>query len=580
MKDNSFMFPNYPRHILWENQLVQNALSVKNQRFVNNDIRFFCYGSVYRGPLVHVENNLMEYGIYGCGPMGCGAMFVPDGDKPVVTRNTIRYTQQWHGIVWLGSGFEASYNHLHDLATVRDDASMFQTKFAGELQSHIHHNWAYNSELKGVRYDTCGGKGDKGYPGCAGAVWNNVFFNSHQGANIKGDHQLVVGNTAFANGKRVDITVSPKGVGGTEDGFIYNKYSTTHNNAVDILSASDSRCGLPLPGKSSSNYASRCPPKGSQQASTAMKDLLRDPFNLDFRPRNVRYPKGLVGGATSSVPKFTAGGGRKVDVAGGKDLGAYQSNADSYFIPGKMFQSASTPVPPHTTTTARVDLDLMFLGGSGATHHDVYVSKDPCRALTAVRGSSEHITRVQAPRNIVPPGKLEPAVWYYWRVDVVSKDGGIVRGPVWCFAVGSGAGGCSRPPCSDPQGIKGRLCATDSGSEQPRVPEGCKTSPTTTTPGISSTTSGTLECKDRNPRCAKWKRQGKCSKTNVEQTCPKSCGVCDSSPSTTLGVSSTTSGISECKDKNPRCAKWKRQGKCSRSTVKAACPKSCGVCTI
>ena len=178
--------------------------------------------------------------------------------------------------------------------------------------------------FRSVRYDTCGGKGNQGYPGCAGAVWNNVFFNAHQGANIKGDHQKVVGNTGFANGKRVDITVSPRGVGGTEDDFIYNKFSMTHNNAVDILSSSDQRCALPLPGKSSSNYASKCKKQGSQQANTAMESLLRDPFNLDFRPRNLQYPKGLLNGATKGVPKFTGPGSRNVDLVGGKDLGAYQ----------------------------------------------------------------------------------------------------------------------------------------------------------------------------------------------------------------------------------------------------------------
>ena len=111
-------------------------------------MRYFTYGTVFQGTFVRVENNLFEHGIYGCGPMGCGVVFVTeDAVLPVVTRNSIRYMQQWHGIVWLGSGFTGSYNHLHDICTVRDDASSFQTKFIGEKNSHIHHNWVYNSEI-------------------------------------------------------------------------------------------------------------------------------------------------------------------------------------------------------------------------------------------------------------------------------------------------------------------------------------------------------------------------------------------------------------------------------------------------
>jgi len=141
---------------------VQNQMVIENQHFVDNDIRYYCYGTLFTGLLVHVENNLIEYGIYGCGPMGCGAIFVKNGTRPFVARNTIRYTQQWHGIVWLTSGFEGAFNHVHDISTVRDDASNFQTKYSGERKSHMHHNWAYNSELKGVRFDTCGGKGTDG----------------------------------------------------------------------------------------------------------------------------------------------------------------------------------------------------------------------------------------------------------------------------------------------------------------------------------------------------------------------------------------------------------------------------------
>jgi len=470
-----FRFPNYPRIILGEFHYTQKQMYVKNQRFEDNDVRYFSSGMGFSGPLVEVENNLLEHGIYGCGPMGCGAMFVTGATAPRVRRNTIRYTQQWHGIVWLTKGFEGAYNHLHDVCTVRDDASNFQTKFSGEEKSHIHHNWAYNSELKGVRFDTCGGRGDSGYPECGGAVWNNVFMNSHQGANIKGDYQMVVGNTAFANGQRTDLTVSPAGVGGTEDGFVYNKFSHTYNNAADRLSRSDSRCYSDLPGQSGRNYISGCP-QDSSQARTPLAQALRDPYNFDFRPVDRPWPQGLVGGAQNNIPQFEAIDGSKVELRQGNDLGAYQSTDTVYWIPGKMFAHASTPVPPHTATQARNDLDLMFLAGKDAVRHLAYLSPDPCLVAQAGQGNdAELIATLSAPSNIVPRsslGNLQAQKWYYWRVDAEARDGSVSRGPVWCFAVGgTGSGGCTKPPCGDWQATVGTPCASDSGHAEPKVPE-------------------------------------------------------------------------------------------------------------
>merc|ERR1712048_1142240 len=213
----------------------------------------------------------------------------------------------------------------------------------------------------------------------------------------------------------------------------------------------------------------------------------------DFRPRDLHYPDGLLGGATGAVPQFTSIDGRNIDVVGGEDLGAYQSNAHTYFIPGRIFPQASTPIPPHTTTSARADLDLMFLGGQAAMYHDVYLSMDPCLAWFAQPGSKEHLMQLQAPRNIVPPGPLQEAAWYYWRVDTVVEGGKVLHGPLWCFAVGAGEGGCSQPPCSDPLGTIGTNCATDTGSEEPGAPKGCTASSTSslTTSTLTTTTTTT-----------------------------------------------------------------------------------------
>jgi len=609
MARNTFLFPNYPRHILRSNILTENQLRVTNQDFIDNEVRYFCFGTVFRGPSVHVENNLYEHGIYGCGPMGCGVVFVQDDAvNPVVERTTIRYTQQWHGIVWLAEGFEGKYNHLHDVCTVRDDASNFQTKYRGEYKSHIHHNWVYNSELKGARYDTCGGKATtgSGYPECGGAIWNNVFFNLHQGANVKGDYQHVVGNTGFANGQRVDLTLSAAGVGGTEDDYVYNRFSEAHNNAAPILSKSDQRCVLPLPGNETveDNYPGRC------SDFTPLKQLLRDPFNFDFRPRGdgAQYPDGILNGATTNLRFWPATGGR-ITLSQGRDVGAYQrNNGGVYWIPGRQFSTASTPVPPHTTVTARADADLMFNQARSASTHKVYLSTDPCRAQNAGEGDAELVATLRNQANIVQNsalGGLQSGRWYYWRVDHVGG-GETRRGPVWCFAVGPGEGGCERPPCGDWQsgGAPGQRCATDGNRLQPIVPTSCGASPTTApTPGATpaptpvvepeptATPAPPEECKN----AAGWRKCNKdwvlCSTDWAKENCRKKCGLCDDdgdapappttpAPTTPAPTTPAPAPPAECEDvlSQKKCNKILKRGNCDTDYGRNNCKKTCGLC--
>merc|ERR1739845_67336 len=81
----------------------------------------------------------------------------------------------------------------------------------------------------------------------------------------------------------------------------------------------------------------------------AVAQQLRDPDNLDFRPRK----------------------GSQVAVVGAGPYSLAESD-DTYWIPGRQEWRASTPVPPHGTRTAKPDLDLMFLAAYGCDTHQVY----------------------------------------------------------------------------------------------------------------------------------------------------------------------------------------------------------------
>merc|ERR1712070_629762 len=80
---------------------------------------------------------------------------------------------------------------------------------------------------------------------------------------------------------------------------------------------------------------------------------IRDPLNLDFRPR-----EGSTVAAASAGPydlsETAADGGAR------------------YWIPGRQEWRASAPVPPHGSVSAQPDLDLVFLPGFGHQRHAIH----------------------------------------------------------------------------------------------------------------------------------------------------------------------------------------------------------------
>ena len=98
------------------------------------------------------------------------------------------------------------------------------------------------------------------------------------------------------------------------------------------------------------------------------------------------------------------------------------SLSGDYWIPGRQQLSASMPIPPSGTTTAKCDADLMWLGGYGAQAHDVYFGTNRTAISTADPASPTLICAdVKPPANVVTLSELKPGVTYYWRVD--SKNG-------------------------------------------------------------------------------------------------------------------------------------------------------------
>jgi hypothetical protein len=156
-----------------------------------------------------------------------------------------------------------------------------------------------------------------------------------------------------------------------------------------------------------------------------MLDLLRDPYNLDFRPR------------ADAVELIDQGkivecdiNGERVDITAGyngeaPDIGAYEYGDENYNIPGYQYPQASAPYPADGRTDALNDSDLMWRGGLNAVSYKVYLGTS----------ANSLVLKATQANNIFTPDAWINDQTYYWRVDSVKADGSVVTGDVWAFTI-------------------------------------------------------------------------------------------------------------------------------------------------
>lgn len=203
-----------------------------------------------------------------------------------------------------------------------------------------------------------------------------------------------------------------------------NRHSLAANNAVPAFWADRGK------GKAGMLATLR------NNVTGGIAQYLRDPANLDFRPRK---DSRLVDAAStirpSDVPWKTTAITEPVKIVGeGPDVGAYEYGASHYWIPGFQFPHASTPVPPDGTITAKSDCDLMWLGGYKAEIHDLYFGKSAKEVATATKDGTAFRKTFRGEANVFNPGTLEPGKTYFWRIDA-TRDGRTIKGKTWKFTV-------------------------------------------------------------------------------------------------------------------------------------------------
>jgi len=308
----------------------------------------------------------------------CGASStISAGDAPLVELNRVSRT-----------GF------------MQTDGSITQLTIGAQPGGRIRYNWFHDTIKSGARFDAP-------VPprrwGSGGRMNHNVIWNANMALMFKGKKHSCYHNTAFDCRMGLTVLDDSRQNGGANEGTI------TRNNAADLLSG-HRRKNMKVPGVCDHNW------NGADKGAK-LSAQLRDPVNLDFRPRP----------GSALIDAGVVVGGVSVKTVGkAPDIGAYEAGAKRYWIPGRRTRAASTPIPRHGAQNARCDADLMFLGGYKATKHTVYFGTSPDKLI-------EKTTMTDS--NIFSAGKLETGKRYYWRVDAVGPNGKIVTGRVWRFDV-------------------------------------------------------------------------------------------------------------------------------------------------
>jgi hypothetical protein len=148
-----------------------------------------------------------------------------------------------------------------------------------------------------------------------------------------------------------------------------------------------------------------------------MTTQLRDPANFDFRPISTSSLKdagavisGITTGYLGSAP----------------DIGAYENNCTSYWIPGCKLTKASTPVPPDGATGVKRAADPAWLEALDATDYDIYLGTSSPGTFKKNQSSNLYDRTTN----------LSASTTYYWRIDA-NTPSGMVTGDVWSFTTGS-----------------------------------------------------------------------------------------------------------------------------------------------
>lgn len=367
-----------------------------------------------------VENSLFENIDWSATErIAPGSNLVFKGANTLFSRNTIRNAGASESVATAvqvtKSNITAEYNHLYNNGYAQNDGALIQIRIEAQDGTVVHHNWLLDAEKYGFRFDApvvAQEWGDNGYS------HHNVVMNT-RGANPKGDNDRHYNNLLF-NNEDVDLIVLNEQAA---NGDWSNEFTKTINNAADSISGHRVN-QVAVPGVVSSNF-------NGYNETTALKTLLRDPANHDFRP--VPGSSLVDAGEVISDADFS-----HPTQGGASDIGAYEDGNNNYWIPGRQLETASYPIPFNAGSTTKTDADLMWRQGYKAISYNVYLGTS----------SGSLVSQGNQTNNVFDPGALTVGQTYYWRIDAVTPTG-TITGDEWSFLVDAAAVTTNFPPVAD-----------------------------------------------------------------------------------------------------------------------------------
>jgi len=418
VEDCPLLYPSYSRRMVKDLGLIEITQMIVAKEFDRacNVVRN-CTFAYMDGPALEmtgvgnrVENCYIHDVDYSCTYKGGWSLNMINAPELIFRRNTVHTT----GASELLKAGVRSLIELNDLSRsglLQNDGAMIQISVKQQEGSITRYNWVHDSVKQGIRFDNSNRPGSPW--GRGGRVHHNVAWGT-QRLFFKGDEHFIYNNLSFDSALNDLIVSSDLATNGR------NFRTVTRNNVAGTLSGHRTKPGrdFPIPGTADHNWVSNL-------TARDIRTQLRDPDNLDFRPR---AGSDLVDGG-ALVDGYPS---RHLGKA--PDIGPYEYGDDDYWIPGRRRSGASRPVPPDGAADVKRDADLMWLGGYGARRHHIYVGSSEPAVQAATRKSP--LYRKTQVNNLFTPGLLKSDTTYYWRVDAVEGTS-VIRGPVWSFTTAS-----------------------------------------------------------------------------------------------------------------------------------------------
>lgn len=419
VKNCHFKYPSFNKRMLGDLKsisetkfLIKKKGSLANNEIINCKFEYADgVGLKMTGKQITVENNFIHDIDFSCITGGYTIDMSGASDVKFI-HNTV-HTGGGSEMYKAGPKHEIAYNDLSRSGHLQNDGSLIQVSVAAQPDSDTHHNWVHNTVKQGLRFDN---KNTPGAPwGENGSMHHNVAWKTDR-IFFKGDNHYIYNNLSFDSHQNDLIISSDVKIQGHNHGTI------TRNNLANTMSGSRSKPGkeFPVPGIVDHNWSADV--KGGD-----IRDQLRDPDNLDFRPKKnaeIRDAGALIKN-------------KKIDFIGtSPDIGAYEYGANYYWIPGFKDTTASSPVPPNNATNIKQDASLMWLEAYKASESIVYFGSSLEAVEKATKNSAEYKKSFSNNSNIysLESESLNSGKTYFWRVDSI-VNGKTIKGNTWTFTV-------------------------------------------------------------------------------------------------------------------------------------------------